>query len=84
VDGRHLGLIGDHMTHQGAIRPCTRGGAASGASPLLRASFETAASFLAAATLAGETDKLASPAARIVVGAPVRVGAGCVGVLQKL
>ena len=84
VDGRHLGLIGDHMTHQGGVRPCTRGGAASGASPLLRASFETAASFLAAATLAGETDDLRSPAARIVVGAPVRLGAGAVEVLQRV
>jgi len=84
VDARHIALLADFMTHQGGHRPCTRAGVASSASPLLRASFETAAHFLADATLAREPDTLRSPAARIAVGAPVRVGAGVADVLVRL
>ena len=58
--------------------------AEASASPLLRVSFETAASFLAAATLSGEADALRSPAARIALGRPVSVGTGCFGLRQKL
>lgn len=84
VDARHLGLIADFMTRRGGYSPCNRLGIDSSASPLLRVSFETAASFLAAATLSGEVDALRSPAARIALGRPVAVGTGCFGLRQKL
>ena len=84
VDARHLGLIADFMTRRGGYSPCNRLGIDSSASPLLRVSFETAASFLAAATLSGEADALRSPAARIALGRPVGVGTGCFGLRQRL
>ena len=84
VDARHLGLIADFMTRRGGYSPCNRLGIDSSTSPLLRVSFETAASFLAAATLSGEADALRSPAARIALGRPVSVGTGCFGLRQKI
>ena len=84
VDPRHMGLTADFMTHQGGHRPCNRVGIDACASPLLRVSFETAATFLAEATLRGEPDALRSPAARIVVGRPVGVGTGCCELLQSM
>jgi DNA-directed RNA polymerase I subunit RPA1 len=84
VDVRHMGLVADFMTHQGGHRPCNRLGIEASASPLLRVSFETAASFLAEATLRGEPDALRSPAARIVVGRPVGVGTGACELLQSM
>jgi DNA-directed RNA polymerase I subunit RPA1 len=50
----------------------------------LKISFETAAQFLVSATLHGEVDTLASPAARIVLGRPVGAGTGSMGIVQRL
>ena len=84
VDPRHLSLIADHMTHMGGYKACNRIGIDASTSPFLKISFETAASFLVAATLHGDIDPLTSPAARIVVGRPVKVGTGSMDIVQGL
>lgn len=84
VDPRHLSLIADYMTHTGSYRACNRVGIESSTSPFLKITFETAASFLVSATLHGDIDPLTSPAARIVLGQPVRSGTGAMDVIQRL
>ena len=84
VDHRHLSLIADHMTHMGGYRACNRIGIEASTSPFLKISFETAASFLVSATLHGDIDPLTSPAARIVLGKPVRMGTGAMDIVQDL
>jgi len=76
VDARHLGLIADYMTHEGAYTPLNRGGIESCASPLLKMSFETTMHFLDQATLHGERDLLTSPSASIILGKPPKCGTG--------
>eukprot|EP00887_Chlorella_sp_A99_P007931 scaffold12.g7931.t1 len=84
VDPRHLSLIADFMTHLGGYRACNRLGIEACASPFLKISFETAATFLVSATLHGDVDGLTSPAARIVLGQPVGVGTGAVELVQRV
>lgn len=69
---------------QGGYRPCNRLGIENTVSPFLKISFETAAHFLTEATLQGSHDDLASPASRIVVGRPVKLGTGCFDLLQEI
>ena len=82
VDSRHLTLIADYMTHTGGYRACNRLGIETSTSPLLKMSFETAASFLISATLHGDKDPLTSASSRIVVGKPISAGTGSVDILQ--
>lgn len=53
-------------------------------SPLLKASFETTASFLSDATLYGDFDDLTSPSGNIVIGRPSITGTGVFDVVQGL
>ena len=76
MDPRHLGLIADYMTHEGAYKPLNRNGMESCASPLLQMSFETTMGFLEKAMLNGVTDPLTSPSASIVLGQPPKCGTG--------
>ena len=69
---------------QGGCRPCTRTGISASTSPFLKVTFETAAAFLISSTLHGDIDRLTSPASRIVVGQPVAMGTGAMGLVQKL
>jgi len=85
VDLRHLYLIADYMTHGGGFRAMNRGGMEGAhGSPLLKMSFETTMAFLQKAVLAGETDALTTPAARIVFGRVVDSGTGCFDVWSPL
>eukprot|EP00899_Mesostigma_viride_P013847 jgi/Mesvir1/22463/Mv18493-RA.2 len=84
VDPRHLELIGDFMTAHGGYRACNRLGIDSSPSPLLKISFETATQFLTDATLSGATDWLDSPSASIVMGKPVKMGTGAMGLLLNV
>lgn len=84
VDARHLSLIADFMTHAGGYRGCSRAGIASCASPLLKMSFETSAAFLRDAAASGAVDSLGSAASRIVVGRPVGLGTGAVGLQMAI
>ena len=56
-------------------------GIATHSSPLLKASFETTASFISDATLYGDFDDLTSPSGSIVVGRPAKMGTGSFDVL---
>ncbi|KAI0082411.1 beta and beta-prime subunits of DNA dependent RNA-polymerase [Panus rudis PR-1116 ss-1] len=76
VDTRHLELIADYMTFDGGYRPFNRTGIAANPSPLLKASFETTASFLSEATLHGDFDDLRSPSGNIVAGRLNLTGTG--------
>ena len=69
---------------QGGCRPCNRTGISASTSPFLKVTFETAAAFLISSTLHGDIDRLTSPASRIVVGQPVAMGTGAMGLVQKL
>lgn len=84
VDARHLSLISDFMTHAGGYRGCSRHGIVSCASPLLKMSFETSAAFLRDAAVTGAVDHLGSAASRIVLGQPVALGTGIVGLQVKV
>ena len=76
VDPRHLGLIADYMTHEGAYTPLNRAGIESCASPLLKMSFETTMHFLSHAMLHKEPDTLTSPSASIILGRVPKCGTG--------
>jgi DNA-directed RNA polymerase I subunit RPA1 len=69
---------------QGDFRPLNRMGIMGNVSPLQKMSFETSTRFLVDSCLLGDPDLLASPSARLVVGAPVRGGTGCFDLLQPL
>ena len=69
---------------QGGYRALNRIGMEACTSPLLKITFETAASFLVSATLHGDIDTLTSPAARIVLGRPVGVGTGSLDLVQNM
>ncbi|KAG2154984.1 uncharacterized protein EDB93DRAFT_1130600 [Suillus bovinus] len=76
VDGRHLELIADYMTFEGAYKPFNRKGLSSNPSPLLKASYETTAAFLSDATLYGDFDDLSTPSGNLVMGRPNQTGTG--------
>ena len=69
---------------QGGYRACNRLGIQTSTSAFLKISFETAATFLTQATLAGSHDSLQSPAARIVAGRAVQLGTGSFDLLHTL
>ncbi|KAL0949316.1 hypothetical protein HGRIS_009392 [Hohenbuehelia grisea] len=82
VDRRHLELIADYMTFEGGYKPFNRQGISSNPSPLLKASYETTASFLSDATLYGDFDDLTTPSGNIVVGRPNFTGTGVFDVVM--
>ena len=84
VDPRHLSLIADYMTFEGAYKPFNRVGLEAHSSPLQKMSFETTMHFLKAATMAGAVDRLASPSACLVAGRVVHGGTGAFELLQTL
>ncbi|KXS18698.1 beta and beta-prime subunits of DNA dependent RNA-polymerase [Gonapodya prolifera JEL478] len=84
VDRRHLSLISDYMTFEGAYKPFNRMGMTSNPHPFAQMSFETTMQFLTTATLAGDKDDLTSPSSRIVMGQVVRNGTGAFDVRVPL
>jgi len=85
VDGRHLTLIADYMTHGGGFRAMNRiGMEAAHGSPLLKMSFETTTAFMTKALLSGEADAMVTPAARIALGRIVDSGTGVLDVWAPL
>ncbi|KII94929.1 hypothetical protein PLICRDRAFT_169633 [Plicaturopsis crispa FD-325 SS-3] len=81
VDMRHLELIADYMTFDGGYKPFNRKGLSTNPSPLLKASYETTASFISDATLYGDFDDLTTPSGNIVLGRPNLTGTGAFDVL---
>ena len=55
VDCRHLSLISDYMTFEGAYKPFNRIGMESSASPIQKMTFETSMNFLKSATIQGRS-----------------------------
>ncbi|KAI3341697.1 hypothetical protein F4824DRAFT_449726 [Ustulina deusta] len=84
VDKRHLNLIGDYMTRNGAFTPFNRNGLKGNVSPFTKMSFETTLSFLKDALLDGDWDDLTTPSSRIVMGQLGKIGTGAFDVLTKL
>ncbi|KAI1420736.1 hypothetical protein F5Y12DRAFT_790958 [Xylaria sp. FL1777] len=84
VDKRHLNLIGDYMTRNGAFTPFNRNGLKGNVSPFTKMSFETTLSFLKDALLDGDWDDLTTPSSRIVMGRLGKIGTGAFDVLTKL
>ena len=73
LDARELNgsctlLITQFQTFEGGYKPFNRKGIGMHSSPLLKASFETTASFLSDATLYGDFDDLRTPSGNLVVG----------------
>ena len=76
VDPRHLTLIADYMTRDGAYQAFSRMGYRNNVSPFMKMSFETTVGFLRDAVLEGDADDLINPSARIVVGKLGGMGTG--------
>ena len=100
VDIRHLELIADYMVHfslslgvpgltvfqtfEGGYKPFNRRGISTNPSPLLKASYETTATFLSDAALHGDFDDLTTPSGNIVLGRLSRAGTGVFDVVTKV
>ncbi|MAF51360.1 MAG: DNA-directed RNA polymerase subunit A'' [Nanoarchaeota archaeon] len=77
VDNRHIMLISDAMTSQGAIRGITRTGlTGEKESVFARASFETPIKHLINAAMTGEKDRLNSVIENVILNQPVPLGTG--------
>eukprot|EP00050_Salpingoeca_kvevrii_P022572 m.128327 g.128327 ORF g.128327 m.128327 type:complete len:469 (-) comp9748_c0_seq1:1895-3301(-) len=84
VDHRHLSLITDYMTFDGAFRGMNRMSLRSNPSPFLKMSFESTVDFLRSTALYGDHDELRSNSAKLVVGNLTANGTGGCDLLQPL
>jgi DNA-directed RNA polymerase subunit A" len=79
VDVRHIMLVADLMTYDGAVRAIGRHGISGKKSSVLaRAAFEITTAHLLKAGVTGEEDSLEGVAENIIVGQPVTIGTGAV------
>jgi DNA-directed RNA polymerase subunit A" len=79
VDVRHIMLVADLMTYDGAVRAIGRHGISGKKSSVLaRAAFEITTAHLLKAGVTGERDSLEGVAENIIVGQPVTIGTGAV------
>ena len=84
VDIRHLMLVADVMTNEGAIRAIGRHGiSGKKTSVLARAAFEITAAHLLRAAITGEVDELKGVAENIIVGQPITLGTGAVNLAYR-
>jgi DNA-directed RNA polymerase subunit A" len=84
VDKRHIMLVADVMTADGAIKAIGRHGVSSEKESVLsRAAFEITVSHLLQASRRGEIDKLGGVAENIIVGQPVNLGTGAVELVMQ-
>ncbi len=85
VDIRHVMLVADMMTRDGAIKQMGRYGVvATKESVLAKAAFETTVPVLVKAAVRGEVDYLRGPTENIIVGSRVPVGTGSVNVYIRV
>lgn len=85
VDVRHIMLVADMMTSDGAVKSIGRHGiSGEKASVLARASFEETGKHLLRASIRGEVDHLTGIIENIIIGQPIPLGTGSVGVIMKL
>jgi len=84
VDVRHIMLVADLMTYDGAVRAIGRHGISGKKSSVLaRAAFEITTAHLLKAGVTGERDNLEGVAENIIVGQPVTIGTGAVELVYK-
>jgi DNA-directed RNA polymerase subunit A" len=84
VDVRHIMLVSDMMTSEGTVRSIGRHGiSGEKASVLARAAFEETGKHLLRASIRGEVDKLTGIIENIIIGQPIPLGTGSVGVVMK-
>ncbi len=84
VDLRHILLLADLMTLDGAVRGIVRTGITRGKkSPFARAAFEETVKHLLDAAFVGEREELTGVVENIIVGQPIRVGTGIVELEMK-
>ncbi len=84
VDIRHIMLVSDVMTNDGSVRAIGRHGISGEKSSILaRAAFEITSTHLLTAGLIGERDELAGVAENIIVGQPVTLGTGAIGLVYS-
>lgn len=84
VDVRHIMLVADMMTSDGIVKSIGRHGiSGEKASVLARASFEETGKHLLRASIRGEVDHLTGIIENIIVGQPIPLGTGSVGVVMK-
>jgi DNA-directed RNA polymerase I subunit RPA1 len=81
---RHLTLIADYMTFGGGYKPFNRLGLDTNVSPFLKMSFEQTCGFLTKAVLEGDTDRLETPSARLVLGRSITGGTGVCDILTRM
>lgn len=79
VDIRHIMMVADVMTNDGAVRSIGRNGISGKKSSVLaRAAFEITTAHLLHAAIVGEVDGLEGVTENIIVGQPVTLGTGAV------
>ena len=84
VDVRHIMLVADMMTCDGIVKSIGRHGiSGEKASVLARASFEETGKHLLRASIRGEVDHLTGIIENIIIGQPIPLGTGSVGVVMK-
>ena len=84
VDLRHIMLLADLMTNSGAVKGIVRTGITrEKASPFARAAFEETVKHLLDASFKGEIEQLQGVVENIIVGQPIKVGTGIVGLVMK-
>jgi DNA-directed RNA polymerase subunit A" len=84
VDVRHIMLVADMMTSEGVVKSIGRHGISGEKSSVLaRAAFEETGKHLLNASIRGEVDKLTGIIENIIIGQPIPLGTGSVGVMMK-
>ena len=85
IDGRHIQLLADVMTHKGEVLGITRFGLAKARDSVLHlASFEKTADHLFDAATAMKTDPVEGVSECIIMGQPIRSGTGAFHLIRRL
>ena len=81
VDVRHIMLVADIMTSEGVVKSIGRHGIIGEKSSVLaRAAFEETGKHLLHASIRGEVDELTGIIENIIIGQPIPLGTGSIGV----
>lgn len=81
VDVRHIMLVADIMTSEGVVKSIGRHGISGEKSSVLaRAAFEETGKHLLHASIRGEVDELTGIIENIIIGQPIPLGTGSIGV----
>lgn len=81
VDVRHIMLVADLMTSEGVVKSIGRHGISGEKSSVLaRAAFEETGKHLLHASIRGEVDDLSGIIENIIIGQPIPLGTGSVGI----